>query len=292
MKQQFLPVSALLLLLAATALAQSKDERKPTPVTGNQIKATLIDDAEQGHQTYHFSLQLKPGSNKAVLRVKMQECGGSVSVYVNTFANVFPNHCDTDTGIATGELDFVAKGTKPALITIYVSGGANERFEVDLSFLGGTGSASEPDQSLSCTYTDTFSLSNARPKYERRFEGLAFRKGTAQMLITTVNDEGTNISGTVYAEQTDKGQFNENFVLPVDGFGGTIGTPLTNEPVREPQQISGNGKGFIKVIFEQNGNSTNKTGRYTLTVKGTGIASCGNAVTVKAPASPGRKPRE
>ncbi len=144
MKKSYFVITAICLCLSELALAQStvpvnllsKDERRPTPVNSATLKATLIDDAGQGHQTYHFSMPIKPGANKAVLKVKMEQCGGSVSVYVNTFANVFPSDCDTATSTAKGELNFVARGTKPSLVTIYVSGSDNEKFEVDLSFIG------------------------------------------------------------------------------------------------------------------------------------------------------------
>ena len=152
MKKNGLTMTALILCLNALALAQSnvpsnllsKDEKRPTPLNSATLKTTLVDDAAQGHQTYHFSMPLKPGANKAVLKVKMEQCGGSVSVYVNTFANVFPNDCDTATSTATGALDFTARGTKPSLVTIYVSGSDNERFEIDLSFIGSDSDLNKP----------------------------------------------------------------------------------------------------------------------------------------------------
>ncbi|NJM52074.1 MAG: hypothetical protein HC846_00980 [Blastocatellia bacterium] len=280
-KQLFLTIIAVV-LFSANLFAQSKDESRPTPVSGNTIRTTLVDDNPDSYQTYYFSMNLNAGRYRAVLKTTTKQCEGSgVSVYIDDEPNVFNSVCDNETGIgiARAELDFTLQRSGTHIIKIYATGADGERLNVELSFNGGSKPKKEPVADIkTCTYSDNFSLSDARPRYERVFNGLVFRRGTAQMFITTVNDEGTNVSGTVYAEQTDRGQYNENMVLPVDGFGGTIGTPLNNEPIREVQQISGNGKGNIKILFEQNGNNTNKTGRYKLVVKGDAIVSCGNNV--------------
>jgi hypothetical protein len=278
MKKQLIFILIAMVLLGANLFAQSKDESRPTIISGNTIRTTLVDDNADSYQTYYFSMNLNAGRYRAVLKTTTKQCEGSgVSVYIDDDANVFNSACDIATGIARNELDFTLTRSGTHIIKIFATGADGERLNVELSFNGGGKTKPvPPSKEKVCTYSDNFSVSDAGPRYERIFNGLVFRQGTAQMFITTVNNEGTNISGTVYVEQTDKGQYNENFVLPVDGFGGTIGTPLTNEPVREPQQISGNGKGFIKVLFEQNGNGTNKTGRYKLVVKGDAIVSCGS----------------
>jgi hypothetical protein len=259
------------------SLAQSTDEHNPTPVSGNSIRATLIDTVDSGYTTYYYSVKLNAGRYRSLLKVKMQECQGQqISVYVDGDPNVFPSDCSNN--VATGELDFVVKQTKNVLVKIYVSGADQEKFGIDLSFQGKNASAvssSRPKVKI-CTYTDRFSLSDGRPKYEKIYPGLVFKKGKAQMFITAINNEGTNISGTVYAEQTDAGASNENLVLPTDGFGGTIGTPLNNAPVKDVQSITGKGKGKIRVIFEQNGNGAPKTGNYRLVVTGDAIVSCGS----------------
>jgi hypothetical protein len=277
MKKPLFAILAITLLLATIAIAQSKDESRPTTVSGNTIRAILVDDNPDSYQTYYYSMNLTAGRYTAKLKVKTKQCEGSgVSVYVDEFANVFTSSCEIETGIATATFDFTLDRSGEHSIWIYATGADGERLDVELSFSGGGGGKPTPTgKGQVCTFSDNFSVSDARPSYERSFSGLIFRKGSAQMFITTVNNEGTNVSGTVYAVQTDKGQYNENLVLPSDGFGGTIGTPLTNEPVREVQQISGNGKGYIKILFEQNGNGTNKTGRYTLVVQGDAIVSCG-----------------
>jgi hypothetical protein len=258
------------------SLAQSTNKQNPTSASDNQIRATLVDNVADGHATYYYSLRLNAGSYQALLKVKMADCQGQqISVYVDGEPNVFPATCADNT--ATGELDFVVKKTKNVLVTIYVSGADQEKFDVDLSFRNRQ-SSTKPvavSKGKTCTYTDRFSLSDAKPRYERVYPGLVFKKGSAQMFITAINQEGTNISGTIYAEQTDAGTTNENLVLPVDGFGGTIGTPSQNSPVREVQSITGKGKGKIRIIFEQNGNSIPKTGSYKLVVKGDAIVSCG-----------------
>lgn len=277
MKKYILSSFIVIILLSAIAAAQSKDPNRPTVVSGDRIRATLYDDAREGYQTYYFAMNLDAGNYRAVLKSKTKECDGSgASVYIDDEPNVFTSACDEDTQTATAELDFTLDRSGRHIIKIYVTGGDNERFDIELSFSGGKSKGKQQTaKGQTCTYSDNFSLSDARPRYERIFDGLVFRRGTAQMFITAVNDEGTNVSGTVYAEQTDRGQYNENLVLPADGFGGTIGTPLNNEPVREVQQISGNGRGYIKILFEQNGNGTPKTGRYKLVVRGDAIVSCG-----------------
>jgi hypothetical protein len=90
-----------------------------------------------------------------------------------------------------------------------------------------------------CTYSGNFSVSDAKPKFEKLYRGLVFRKGSAQMFITAINNEGTNVSGSAYVEQTDAGRFNRNLVLPTNGFGGSIVTPLEKKPIRGAQYISG-----------------------------------------------------
>jgi hypothetical protein len=290
MKKQLFLVLAAVILFGANVLSQPKDESRPTEVSGNTIRAILVDDNRDSYQTYYFKMNLNSGRYRAVLKTKTKHCEGSgVSVYIDGDANVFNSACEIETGVATAELDFTLNRSGDHIITIYATGADGERLDVELSFNGGSGGKPKPvDKGQVCTYSDNFSVSDARPRYERSFPGLVFRKGSAQMFITTVNNEGTNVSGTVYAEQTDKGRYNENLVLPADGFGGTIGTPLTNEPVREVQQISGNGKGFIKILFEQNGNGTNKTGSYKLVVQGDAIVSCGGG-TGKRLLAPAKK---
>jgi hypothetical protein len=267
------------LSLSNVSLAQSTEESNPTPVSGNSIRATLVDNVESGYTAYYYSMRLNAGNYRSLLKVKLKEClGQQISVYVDGDPNVFPSNCNNN--IATGELDFVVKQTKNVLVTIYVSGADRENFDLDLSFQGknaATNSNGRP-KGKTCTYTDRFSLSDTRPKYEKIYPGLVFKKGTAQMFITTINNEGTNISGTVYAEQTDAGTYNTNLVLPADGFGGTIGTPLNNAPVRDVQSISGKGKGRIRILFEQNGNGSAKTGSYKLVVTGDAIVNCGSGV--------------
>lgn len=284
MKSKLLLVFAMLLLMCANVLAQSTDSRRPTAISGNSLRAVLTDDNPTSYQTYYYSMNLSAGRYKAYLKVKTRECDGSgVSVYVDDSPNVFTSPCDIETGISAAELDFVLRRSGEHIIKLYVTGGDGEKLDVELTFTGGGKTKDKPvaGGTKTCTYSDNFSLSDANPRYEKIFGGLVFRRGTAQMFITAVNNEGTNVSGTVYAEQTDKGQYNENLVLPVDGFGGTIGTPLNNEPVREVQRISGSGKGYIKILFEQNGNGTNKTGRYKLVVKGDAIVNCGGVSTAK-----------
>ncbi len=278
MKIKLITIFAIVTLLGINAFAQSKDRRNPTVVSGNSIQTVLVDDNPTNYQTYYFAMNLNAGSYRAYLKVKTKACEGSgVSVYIDDNPNVFTSACDIPTGVATAELDFRIRRSGRHIIKIYATGADGESLDVELRFSGGGGkNKKEPVSGVkTCEYSDNFSVSDANPRYERIFDGLVFQRGTAQMFITTANDEGTNVSGTVYAEQTDRGQYNENMVLPVDGFGGTIGTPLNNEPVREVQQISGNGRGLIKILFEQNGNGTNKNGRYKLVVKGNAIVSCG-----------------
>jgi hypothetical protein len=290
MKKQLLAVLATTLLIGSIAFAQSKDESRPTVVSGNTIRAILVDDNPDSYQTYYFSMNLNAGRYTANLKVKTKQCEGSgVSVYVDEFANVFTSACDIETGIATATFEFTLNRSGKHSIWIYATGADGEKLNVELSFKGGVKIKLPNPKEQVCVYWDSFSLSDAGPHYERIFDGLVFRKGTAQMFITAVNDEGTNVSGTVYAEQTDRGQYNETMVLPADGFGGTIGTPRNNDPVREPQQISGNGKGNIKILFEQNGNGTKKKGRYILTVKGDAIVSCGSGGTPSKVSNPIKK---
>jgi hypothetical protein len=269
----------LALPLSQVSYGQSIDERNPTPVRGNSIRATLVDNVEPGYATYHYAIRLNAGPKKAILKVKVRECSGqSVSVYVNGQPNVFTSTCDSSTNTATGELDFTVRQTTTIPIAIYVAASADESVQVELSFQdknAATKPAPTSSKSKTCTYSDRFSLSDAQPRYEKIYPGLVFKKGSAQMFITAINDEGTNISGTVYAEQTDAGQYNTNLVLPTSGFGGTIGTPLNNYGMGVTP-ISGRGKGFIRIMFEQNGNGTAKTGRYQLVVKGDAIANCGS----------------
>jgi hypothetical protein len=264
---------------APLALAQSNNESRPTQVTGNRIKEIL--DTQQGNTAYHYSLRLNAGRNKAVLNAEF-ECGASISIYLDGQPGFFPSGSKTvgssNRCTSTAEYSFVLNKPKNVLVTIYLASIPNDKFNVDLSFSGSNGSlvAGKPGLSKTCTYSDDFSLSDTKPKYERVYRGLVFRRGSAQMFITAINNEGTNISGTVYAEQTDQGQYNQNLVLPADGFGGTIGTPLENVPVKAVQSISGNGKGNIRIFFEQNGNGQSKTGRYKLVVKGDAIVNCGS----------------
>lgn len=278
MKRRILALLIASILLGVSTFAQSRDENNPTPAGGRTIRTILTDDNPDSYQTYYYSMDLDAGRYKAYLKVTTKECqGGGVSVYIDDDPNVFTSPCDISSGISRAELDFTVRRSGRHIIKIYATGEDGERLDVELTFTGGGSSKGKGAKlkGLTCTYSDNFSLSDTNPRYERIFDGLVFRRGTAQMFITSVNDEGTNVSGTVYAEQTDRGQYNENMVLPADGFGGTIGTPLNNEPVREPQQISGDGRGFIKILFEQNGNGTNKTGRYKLIIKGDAIVSCG-----------------
>jgi hypothetical protein len=274
-----LPV-CLLAGAAPLALAQSNNESQPTQVTGNRIKEGL--DTQQGSTAYHYLLRLNAGRNQAVLNTEF-ECGGSISIYLDGQPGFFPASSNTvgssNRCKATAEYSFVLNQPKNVLVTIYLASIPNDKFNVDLSFSGGTESLAtgKPDLLKTCTYSDNFSVSDLKPRYERVYKGLVFKKGSAQMFITARNNEGTNISGTVYAEQTDRGQYNQNMVLPADGFGGTIGTPLENAPVREAQSISGNGKGNIRILLEQNGNGVPKTGSYKLVVKGDAIVNCGSS---------------
>lgn len=284
MKSQFALVRLLFagFLLAGSAplaLAQSNNESMPTQVTGNRIKESF--DTQQGSTVYYYSLRLNAGRNQAVLNAEF-ECGASISIYLDGQPGFFPASSNTvgssNRCTATANYSFVLNKPKNVLITIYLGSIPNDKFNVDLSFAGGNESlaAGKPALLKTCTYSDNFAVSDTKPRYDRVYRGLVFKKGSAQMFMTAINNEGTNISGTVYAEQTDRGQYNQNLVLPVDGFGGTIGTPLENAPVREVQSISGNGKGNIRILFEQNGNGLPKTGRYKLVVKGDAIVNCGS----------------
>lgn len=99
--------------------------------------------------------------------------------------------------------------------------------------------------------------------------------------MTAVNNEGTNIGGGVSVEQTDRGEYNRNLVLPSSGLGGTVVTPINKKLIKQAL-ISGNGKGYLKVEFGQNGNGKPKLIRYTLILQGIGIANCGSGGTSKA----------
>jgi hypothetical protein len=137
--------------------------------------------------------------------------------------------------------------------------------------------AEETGLSKTCNYSGDFYLSDKKRKFEQLHRGLVFRKGSVQMFITAINNEGTNVSGSAYVEQTDAGKFNRNLVLPTNGLGGSIVTPLENKPIRGVQYISGKGKGYLRIIFGQNGNGMPKTGRYQLVMKGDAIVSCGSS---------------
>lgn len=137
MTKLFVTVS-LFALLTICGFGQSRDEGSPTPVSGMTINATLVDDSSSSYQIYYYSMNLAAGRYRARIRSRTRECNGSsVSVYVGGVANVGTASCDINNGVSTGEHDFEITTAGNKVIAIYVSGGNNERFEVELAFTGG-----------------------------------------------------------------------------------------------------------------------------------------------------------
>lgn len=137
MKQLFLLI-CITILTGVVAYGQSRDESSPTPVSGTTIRATLIDDATDGYQIYYYSMNLAAGTHRATIRSRTRECNGAnVSVYVNGTANVSTASCDIPSNTSTGEYDFDVETAGNKVIAIYVTGGTNERFEIELAFSGG-----------------------------------------------------------------------------------------------------------------------------------------------------------
>ncbi|NJR31960.1 MAG: hypothetical protein HC778_02635 [Chamaesiphon sp. CSU_1_12] len=123
--------------IAPSALAQSTNESRPTPIVGNQIRERL--DTQVGNISYHYSLRLNAGRNKAILKAEF-ECGASISVYLDGQPGFFPassnpvgssNRCT-----AIVEHNFVLNKPKNVLVTIYLASIPNDKFNIDLSFSG------------------------------------------------------------------------------------------------------------------------------------------------------------